>query len=53
VNEGRHEQNRVRVQIADPDLVVKKQSLKKWMKWYPKSPLEKILKYDNLTSSGI
>jgi len=53
VNEGRHKQNRVRVQIADPDLIVKQQSLKIWMNCHPKSPLEKILKNDNLTSSGI
>ena len=41
VNEGRHEQNRVRVQIANPNLIVKKQSLKKQMNRHPKAPLEK------------
>jgi len=53
MNEGRHEQNGVRVQIADPDLIVKKQPLNKWVNRHPKSPLEKFRKNDNLIGAGI
>ena len=53
VNEGHHKKNRVRVQIANPDLVVKKQTLKKRMNWHPKTPFEEILKYYDLSGLRI
>ena len=53
VNEGCNKQNGVRVQITDPDLIIKKQPLKKQMDRHPKPPLEKIFKNNNLTSTGI
>jgi len=53
VNEGSHKKNQVWVQIANPDLVVKKQTLKKGMNRHPKAPLEEILKNYDLTNSGI
>ena len=53
VNEGRHTKNRVRVQIANPDLIVKEQTLEKRMNQHPKTPLEEIFEYYNLISLGI
>jgi len=53
VNEGSHKKNRVRVQIANPDLIVKKQTLKKRMNRHPKTPFEEILEYYNLTGLRI
>ena len=53
VNEGRNEENGVRVQIADPDLIVEKKALKKRMDGNPKTPLEEILKNNNLTGAGV
>jgi len=41
------------VQVADPDLIVKKEALKKRMNWNPKTRLEEILKNDDLTSAGV
>jgi len=53
MNESGNKENRVGMQIADPNLVIKKKALKKWMNRHPKSPLEKIFKNNDLTSSGI
>jgi len=44
-----NEKNRVRVQVADPDLIVKKKALKERVNWNPKSPLEKIFENYDLT----
>jgi len=41
------------VQIANPDLVVKKQTLKKRMNRHPKTPFEEILEYYDLTGLRI
>ena len=53
VNEGRDEENRVRVQVVEPDLVVKKKALEERMDRNPKAPLEEIFKNDNLTGTGV
>jgi len=44
VNEGGNKQNGVWVQIADPDLIIKKQPLKKRKDRHPKPPLKKSSK---------
>jgi hypothetical protein len=41
------------VQIANPNLIVEKKALKKWMHWHPKAPLKEIFKYNDLTVSGV
>jgi hypothetical protein len=41
------------VQIANPNLVVKAKALEERMNRNPKSPLEEILEYNNLTRLGI
>jgi len=43
MNEGGDKENRVRMQIANPDLIVKEKTLEKRMNENPKSPLEKNL----------
>ena len=53
MDEGRNKNNRVRVQIANPDLIVKEKTLKKRMNKNPKSPFEVILKDYNLTGAGV
>ena len=53
LNEGCNKQNGVQVQIADPNLIIKKQPLKKRMDRHPKPLLEKIVKNNDLTSAGI
>jgi len=53
MNDSGDKKNGVRVQDADPDLIVKKKSLKERMNWNPKSPLEIILEDYNLTNAGI
>jgi len=53
VDKGRNEENGVRVQVADPDLVVKKKALEKRMDRNPKAPLEEILKNNNLTGARV
>jgi len=52
MDEGRNKKNGVRVQIADPDLIVKKKTLKKRVDRNPKAPLEKIFKNYDLTARG-
>jgi len=44
LNEGCNKQNGVQVQIADPNLIIKKQPLKKRMDRHPKPLLEKSSK---------
>jgi hypothetical protein len=44
MNEGGDEKNRVRVQVADPDLIVKKKALEERVDRNPKAPLEKSSK---------
>jgi len=41
------------VQIADPDLIVKKKALEGRVDRNPKAPLEKIFKYYDLTDTGV
>jgi len=48
-----NKKNRVRVQIADPNLIVKKKPLEKRMDRNPKTPLEKIFKNNDLTSTRV
>ena len=52
MNKGGDEKNGVRVQVADPDLIVKKKALEERMDRNPKAPLEEILKNDNFTGAG-
>jgi len=53
MNEGGDEKNRVRVQVADPDLIVKMKALEDRMDGNPKTPLEEIFKNYNLTGTGV
>jgi len=53
MNKGGDEKNRVWVQVADPDLIVKKKALEERMDRNPKAPLEEIFKNDNLTGAGV
>ena len=48
MNEGGNKKNRVEVQVADPNLIIKKQALQKRMNRNPKTPFEEIFKYNNL-----
>jgi hypothetical protein len=41
------------MQIANPDLIVHAKALEERMNRNPKSPLEKIFEYNDLTGSGI
>ena len=41
------------MQIANPDLIVEKQTLKKGMNWHPKAPLKEIFENYDLTGPGI
>jgi hypothetical protein len=41
------------MQIANPDLIVQAKALEEWMNRNPKSSLEKIFKYNDLTGLGI
>jgi len=42
-------EDRVGMQIANPNLVVKTESLKKRMYWNPKTPFKDILEHHDLT----
>jgi len=53
MDEGRDEENGVRVQIANLNLIVKEKTLKKRMNGNPKSPFEVILKDYDLTGAGV
>jgi len=53
VNEGRDEKNGVRVQIANPNLIVENKALEKSMDGNPKAPFEKSIKNKNLTGAGV
>jgi len=53
MNESGNKKNGVRVQVADPDLIVKTKALKERMNWNPKSPLKIIFKNYNLTSTRV
>jgi hypothetical protein len=53
MDERRDKKDRVGMQIANPDLIVQAKALEEWMNRNPKSPLEKIFKYNHLTGSGI
>jgi hypothetical protein len=41
------------MQIANPNLIVQTQRLEERMNWNPKSPLEEVFKYNNLTGLGV
>ena len=53
MNKGGDKKNQVRVQIADPDLVVKKKTLEERVDRNPKTPFEKIFKNHDLTGTGV
>jgi len=44
MNKGGDKKNGVQVQIADPDLIIKKKTLKEGLDRNPKAPLEKSSK---------
>ena len=48
-----NQENRVWVQIANPNLIVEKQALKKQMNRNPKTPLKEAFENNNLTSSWV
>jgi hypothetical protein len=53
VDENRNKENRVGMQIANPNLVIQTETLEEWMDSNPKTPLEEIFKDDYLTRLGI
>jgi len=53
VDEGGDKKNRVRVQIANPNLIVKEKTLEKRMNGNPKSPLKKIFKNYDLIGARV
>ena len=53
MDEGRDKENRVWMQIANPNLIVKEKTLKKRMNGNPKSPFEAIFKNYDLTGVGV
>jgi hypothetical protein len=53
VDENRNKENRVGMQIADPNLVVQTETVEEWVNRNPKTPLEEIFKNDYLTRLGI
>jgi adenine-specific DNA methylase len=53
MDERRDKKDRVGMQIANPDLIVQAKALEEQMNRNPKSPLEKIFEYNDLTGLGI
>ena len=53
MNKSGNKKNGVRVQVADPYLIVKKKALEERMDRNPKTPLEEIFKNYNLTGTGV
>jgi hypothetical protein len=53
MDEHRNKEDRVRMQIADPNLVIQTETLQKRMDRNPKTPLEEIFEDDYLTRLGI
>jgi len=53
MNKGGDEKNGVRVQVADPNLVVKKKALEERMDRNSKAPPEEIFKNNILTGAGV
>jgi hypothetical protein len=52
VDKNRNKENRVGMQIADPNLVVHTETLEEWMDRNPETPLEEIFKDNYLTRLG-
>jgi hypothetical protein len=53
MDENRNKENRVEMQIADSNLVIQAETMKKRMDRNPKTPLEEIFEDDYLTRLGI
>jgi hypothetical protein len=53
VDENRNKEDRVGMQIANPNLVIQTKTLKERMDWNPKTLLEEIFKNNYLTKLGI
>ena len=49
MNEGGDKENRVGMQIANPNLVVQTETLKERMYWNPKTPLKEVFEHHDLT----
>ena len=49
MNEGGDKEDRVGMQIANPNLVIQTEPLKERVHWNPKTPLEEIFENHNLT----
>jgi hypothetical protein len=52
VDEDRNKENRVGMQIVDPNLVVQTETLEEWMDRNPETPLKEIFKDNYLTRLG-
>ena len=52
MNESGDKEDRVGMQIANPNLVIQIEPLKERVHWNPKTPLEEILENHNLTWFG-
>jgi hypothetical protein len=53
MDECRDEKDRVGMQITNTNLIVQAKALEERLNRNPKSPLEKVFEYNNLTGSGI
>jgi hypothetical protein len=53
MDENRNKEDRVGMQIVDPNLVIQAETLQKRMDRNPKTPLEEIFEDDYLTRLGI
>jgi hypothetical protein len=53
VDKNKNKENRVGMQIANPNLVIQTETLEEWMHRNPKTSLEEIFKDNYLTRLGI
>jgi hypothetical protein len=53
VDKNRNKEDRVGMQIANPNLIIQTKSLKERMDWNPKTSLEEIFEDNYLTKLGI
>ena len=53
MNESSDKEDRVGMQVVDPNLVIQQQALKKWMNRDPETAFQEILKNNNLTGPRV
>jgi hypothetical protein len=53
MNKSGNKKDGVGMQVANPNLIIEKQTLEKEMNWNPETPLKEVFENNNLTSSWI